>query len=100
MSIDDWRGEIDDIDREIVRLLNARARIASKLGALKRAAGAPLCDPTREMEVMKQVDEWNQGPLDARALARLFRRIIYESRRLEAQSAESNSPVRVEEERL
>ena len=25
MSIDDWRGEIDDIDREIVRLLNALA---------------------------------------------------------------------------
>jgi chorismate mutase len=100
MSIDDWRGEIDGIDREIIRLLNARARIAIKVGTLKRATGVPLCDPTREMEVMKQVHEWNQGPLDARALARLFRRIIYESRRLEAQSAESNTPVRVEEERL
>jgi len=100
MNIDDWRGEIDDIDREIVRLLNARARIANKLGALKRATGVPLCDPTRDMEVLKPVHEWNQGPLDARALARLFRRITYESRRLEAQRAESNTPVHVEEERL
>jgi len=72
MSIDDWRGEIDDIDREIVRLLNARARIAVKVGTLKRATGVPFCDPTRELEVLKQVHEWNKGPLDTPGLTRPF----------------------------
>src|SRR5256885_2070982 len=31
MSIEDWRDEIDSIDRELLRLLNARLRIAIKL---------------------------------------------------------------------
>jgi len=35
MDIQHWRSEIDEIDRELLRLLNMRARLAIKVGTLK-----------------------------------------------------------------
>ena len=87
MGIDDWRNEIDAIDEELLRLVNRRARIAVRLGALKRVAGLPLADPARERDVLARACRDNEGPLDAEAVARIFRRIIRESRRAETLAA-------------
>lgn len=84
MDIDHWRKEIDDIDAELLRLLNMRARLAMKVGALKQAAHLPFCDPDRERTVLQRLQEMNAGPLDERAVGKLFRRIICESRRIES----------------
>lgn len=84
MNIQDWRAEIDEIDRTLLQLLNRRARLALKVGALKRVAGLPCCDPERERTVLLTLQQANDGPLDQRAVAKLFRRIIRESRRIEA----------------
>jgi chorismate mutase len=83
MDIEHWRKEIDDIDAELLRLLNIRARLALKVGALKQASNLPFCDPDRERTVLERVREMNDGPLDERAVGKVFRRIIRESRRLE-----------------
>jgi chorismate mutase len=84
MNIDHWRKEIDDIDAELLRLLNMRARLALKVGALKQAADLPFCDPERERVVLQRLREINCGPLDERAVSKVFRRIICESRRIES----------------
>ena len=84
MDIEHWRKEIDDIDAELLRLLNMRVRLALKVGALKQAADLPFCDPDRERTVLQRLHEINSGPLDERAVDKVFRRIICESRRLEA----------------
>jgi len=84
MDIEYWRKEIDDIDVELLRLLNMRARLAMKVGALKQAANLPFCDPERERTVLERLQEMNCGPLDERAVDKLFRRIIRESRRVQA----------------
>jgi chorismate mutase-like protein len=83
MNIEYWRTEIDELDRELLRLLNRRARLAMKVGALKRAAGLPCCDPERERAVLRDLQKANAGPLDALAITKLFRRIIRESRDME-----------------
>ena len=85
MNIEYWRTEIDEVDRELLRLLNRRARLAIKVGALKRIAGLPCCDPDREHVVLSRLRRANTGPLDSRAVTKLFRRIIGESRRIETQ---------------
>lgn len=90
MNIEYWRTEIDEVDRELLRLLNRRARLAAKVGKLKRAAGLPLSDPDREQLVLRQLQQANTGPLDPRAINKLFRRIIRESRRVETQLQEPN----------
>ena len=84
MDIEHWRREIDEIDMELLRLLNMRARLAIKVGALKKAADLPFCDPDRERSVLDRLQALNDGPLDRDAVGKLFRRIIRESRRIEA----------------
>ena len=83
MTIEHWRTEIDEIDRELLRLLNRRARLAMKVGSLKHNAGLPCCDTEREQDVLTRLQQANGGPLDSRAVGKLFRRIIHESRNLE-----------------
>jgi len=83
MNIEYWRTEIDELDRELLRLLNRRARLAMKVGSLKKAAGMPCCDPERERAVLDDLQKANAGPLDALAITKVFRRIIRESRDME-----------------
>ena len=92
MDIEHWRHEIDELDEELLRLLNMRARLAMKVGALKRSAGLPLRDHEREQFVLRHLQELNDGPLDQKAVIRLFRRIIYESRRIESIIADRTKP--------
>ena len=66
-----------------MRLLNARAACALEIGRVKKHAGLPIYQPSREAEVLGHVQEINPGPLDDGAVRRLFERIIDEARRLE-----------------
>ena len=88
MKIEDWRSEIDEIDNELLRLLNRRARLATEVGFLKRAAGIPINDPARETEVLERVRRTNVGPLGERAVTRLFRCIIRESKAIETSAVQ------------
>ena len=90
MDIEHWRNEIDEVDAELLRLINIRARLAIKVGTLKRSAGLPLRDLEREQFVLDRLQEANNGPLDQEAVVRLFRRIIRESRRVESLSAQQS----------
>jgi chorismate mutase len=92
MDIEHWRSEIDEIDKELLRLLNMRARLAVKVGTLKKAADLPYCDPERERYVLGRLQDLNDGPLDERAVVKLFRRIIRESRRVEIKTVENAPP--------
>ncbi|MBV8855868.1 MAG: chorismate mutase [Acidobacteria bacterium] len=87
MTIEDWRVEIDKIDAELLRLLNARAEIAVRVGESKRVAGLSVLNRGREREVVERARRGNRGPLDGDAVERLFRAVIRESRRLQTQLA-------------
>lgn len=63
MDIQQYRGEIDEIDREMVRLFEKRMTLVSQIAACKRASGLPLRDEARERELLAAVrsalpDEW------------------------------------------
>jgi chorismate mutase len=88
-EIGDWRRRIDELDRELIRLLNERARCAIEIGKIKRRRSIPIYDPKREEQIIRTVLEQNRGPLDATGVRRLFERIIDESRRIERVSAEA-----------
>lgn len=93
-DLEDLRRRIDMLDEHIVRLLNARAACALEIGRLKREMQVPIYQPEREAEVLKNVQEWNTGPLDEHAIKRLFERIIDEARHLEriADGVQSTDP--------
>jgi chorismate mutase-like protein len=81
--LDEYRGEIDKIDREILILLNARTMVVEKIGEVKRAMNMPVYEPRREEEVYQNVTSHNHGPLPADAVKRVFERIIDEMRTIQ-----------------
>lgn len=92
MSIKERRAEIDAIDDELLRLLNARASLALRVGETKKSAGLSLCDSKREREVIERACRTNDGPLNERSVARLFRSIIRESRLAEEHTMTDQGP--------
>jgi chorismate mutase len=82
MTLNDHRRRVDELDRELVRLLNRRAQMSIQLGELKRGAGLPMRDDARERDIMQLAQRYNPGPLDQEALEAIFQRILDESRRV------------------
>ena len=78
MDVDDWRGRIDEIDRDILQLISERAEVARRIGQSKIEASLPLDDPEREEDILHRLTEINQGPLDAEGVRRIFSFIIAE----------------------
>lgn len=73
------RDQIDEIDRDIQRLLNERARCAQRVAEIKsqfESQDAVFYRPEREAQVLRRVMERNQGPLPDSEVARLFREIM------------------------
>lgn len=48
------RGEIEQIDRALIDLVAKRVDLARRVGAAKRALGAPTLDPAREAAVVRR----------------------------------------------
>ena len=74
------RDRIDALDRRLVKLLSARARLAQRIGRLKEGAAYR---PEREAQVLRGILAENRGPLPDGALARLFTEIMSACRSLE-----------------
>lgn len=74
------RRQIDALDRELVALLNRRARHSLTIGRMKRAAGMRLFNHAREREISRNVAHANRGPLSDRALQHLWEEILRQTR--------------------
>ena len=85
------RGRIDAVDRELLKLMNARARVVEEIGRVKREARMPIYEPKREDEVFRNVTENNGGPLTPDAVRRIFERIIDEMRKVQRDRMESQA---------
>ena len=77
------RSQIDDLDVQIVKLLNRRARLGLEAGHAKVRNGRPVADSEREREVLVRVAMANDGPLPQDALLALYRELIETIKRLE-----------------
>src|SRR5574343_1696185 len=72
------RAEIDGIDGELLRLLNARARCAQKVGHIKAEHGEAghIYRPEREAQVLRRLQESNPGPLPGESITFFFREVM------------------------
>ncbi|HEV7135507.1 MAG TPA: prephenate dehydratase [Steroidobacteraceae bacterium] len=72
------RARIDDVDEQIQRLLNERAKLAQAVGISKTRDGRTVdfYRPEREAQVLRRVRERNRGPLRDEEVVRLFREIM------------------------
>lgn len=71
------REQIDAIDNKILTLISERACCAQKVAEVKQAEGDTVYfRPEREAQVLRNIMEKNQGPLNNEEMARLFREIM------------------------
>ena len=56
-SLDDYRRELDQIDREIVEKLEERMRTSEKIAVYKKENALPVLDALREREKIDQITE-------------------------------------------
>ena len=82
-SLSTLRKRIDRVDRELLSLLNQRARLALRVGKLKRANKVAVFDRRREQAVLRRIARANRGPLSRTAVQSVFREVLRASRRLE-----------------
>jgi chorismate mutase/prephenate dehydratase len=83
MSLEDLRKRIDEIDKQLVQLLNERARVVVEIGKLKNKAEKPVYAPDREKEVLAKVTQANKGPLPDKTLVAIWRELMSGSFALE-----------------
>lgn len=74
------RERIDEIDRQILKLLNQRTTIVEEIGRIKQALRMAVYEPKREDQVFENVIGHNSGPLGSDAVRRIFERVIDEMR--------------------
>src|ERR1700741_4641988 len=79
-EIQKLRSEIDRLDDELAALVQRRAGLAQKIGAVKQ--GAPAYRPEREAEILNRIGQ-QKGILSGERMAAVFREIISACRGLE-----------------
>ena len=82
------RARVDEVDRELIRALNERARIVQEIMTLKAESGAPVYDPKREEEILRRVVEMNAGPIYDSSMRDIFELILHRIRDMEIQRGE------------
>jgi len=75
-QVEALRRTIDALDAKIVSLINERAATARRIGAIKAREGVKPYNPSREIQVYKQVTARNAGPLPNEAFRAIYREIM------------------------
>jgi chorismate mutase / prephenate dehydratase len=72
------RTKIDSLDQNIQSLINERAACAQEVAEIKMKSGETehFYRPEREAQVLRAIEERNNGPLGDKEMARLFREIM------------------------
>lgn len=75
---------IDELDEQIIRLLNERARVVIEVGQIKRTGNSPIYAPDREQRVLENVRRYNKdGPLPDSCIEAIWRELMSGSFALE-----------------
>ncbi len=76
-----FRDQIDSIDEQVLKLVNERAQLAREIGHVKE--DGVIYRPEREAQVLRRMQDQNQGPLADEAVSNIFRAVMSNCRALE-----------------
>lgn len=82
-EIRELRKRIDDIDREVVRLLQKRFQAVERIGEVKKALGVDVEDSEREKEVLKNCLGAAEGSLDAGFVKKFTELVLEYSKKIQ-----------------
>ena len=84
------RGQLDEIDKQIVDLYEKRMAICGQVGEFKIASGKKVFDKQREMEKLAAVSANVEDPFYKKGVVELFEQIMSVSRKLQYQLLTKN----------
>ena len=87
-KVQELRDRVDEVDKDLVRALNERARVVKEIMAMKAEAGSPVYDPKREEEILQRAMDYNEGPIYDTSMREIFELILHRIRDLEIQRGE------------
>jgi len=70
------RLRIDELDSELLKLLNERAKYVIKIGKIKQKEKKDVLVPLREKELLDRLRMVNKGPMTDAMVIYLFQQII------------------------
>ena len=76
LSLEKLRSRIDELDTELLKLLNERAKCAIKIGKIKQKEKKDVLVPMREKELLDRLRTVNKGPMADEMAIYLFQQII------------------------
>ena len=87
-ALEEFREKIDTIDRELVKLLNQRAKFNLEIGKIKKQVNQDVYAPGREQQIFENLSRQNLGPLSNDALHHIFQEILQEMRKVQREMRE------------
>jgi 3-deoxy-7-phosphoheptulonate synthase/chorismate mutase len=89
------RGEIDELNVALLRLLESRGRLVRRIMSVKQRLSAEPADPAREDRMITALIDASCGVYTPQALERMFRRIFEISRALAPEEQVTKTRARV-----
>lgn len=83
MDLQTLRGQLDEIDEQIVKLYEERMEISSQVADYKIETGKKVFDKTREQEKLQKVKSLTHNAFNAYGVQELFEQIMSMSRKLQ-----------------
>ena len=75
-SLEKLRSRIDELDSELLKLLNERAKCVIEIGKIKQKEKKGVLVPLREKELLDRLRKVNKGPMTDAMVIYLFQQII------------------------
>ncbi len=88
-TLEELRVEIDRIDQQMVQLFEERMQVVAEVMAVKKAAGLPILDASREEAVVAKNTARLSDPALADYYERLIRQMMALSREYQAKLMEA-----------
>ncbi len=83
MTLAEIRQQIDELDTQLLKLLNARADLVHEIGCVKKRDGSAIYAPEREEQVFQALVKKSNGRLPEVAIRAIYREIMSASLALE-----------------
>ena len=80
MDLGVLRDQIDDIDKQIIRLFEERMDVAEQVARYKIGCGKPVYDPVRERSKIERAKDMATSSFNARGVETLFNQLMAISR--------------------
>ena len=75
-SLEKLSSRIDELDSELLKKLNERAKCVIEIGKIKQKEKKDVLVPLREKELLERLGKVNKGPMTDAMVMNLFQQII------------------------